>query len=78
MKNIILKALVILPIIVFVDYIIMIVVGCSGSLFGFNSTFYECTFCTIGKSLFLVSLLAFLVVVSLDIISHYKQRNQVC
>jgi len=78
MKNIILKALVILPIIAFVDYIVMILVGCAGSLIGFNSTFYECTFCTIGKSVFIVSLLAFLAVISLDIISHYKKRNQVC
>lgn len=78
MKNIVLKALVILPIIAFVDYLIMIVVGCTGSYFGFDSNFYECTFCTIGKGVLSISLLAFLFVISLDTISHYRQRNQVC
>lgn len=78
MKDIGLKALVILPIIAFVDYIIMVVVGCSGMVFGFNNTFYECTFCTIGKVVFAVSLLAFLAIICLDIISHYKQKNQLC
>jgi hypothetical protein len=78
MKDIALKALVMLPIIAFIDYLIMIVVGCSCSLFGFGSNFYECTFCTIGKIVMIVSLLAFLFVVSLDVISYFKQRNSFC
>ena len=48
MKDIALKSLVILPIIAFVDYIIMIAVGCTSSLIGSTDNFYECTFCTIG------------------------------
>lgn len=78
MKNIILKSLVILPIIAFVDYIIMIVVGCTGSLFGLNNNFYECTFCTIGKIVFTVSVVGFLLVISFDIISHFKKGKQLC
>ncbi|MFD1294138.1 hypothetical protein ACFQ5N_09855 [Lutibacter holmesii] len=73
MKDIALKSLVILPIIAFFDYLIMIVVGCVGSFLGFNSNFYECTFCTISKVVFAVSLLAFLFVITLDIISHVKR-----
>ena len=78
MKDIVLKALVILPIIAFVDHLIMIIVGCTGSYFGFNNNFYECTFCMIGEIVLVVSLLAFLFVVSLDVISYFKQRNSVC
>lgn len=76
MKNIMLKSLVILPIIAFVDYIIMIAVGCAGSLFGFTNNFYECTFCTIGKIVFTVSVAGFLLVISSDIISHMRRGKQ--
>jgi len=78
MKDIVLKSLVILPIITFVDYLIMIAVGCAGSFWGFNNTFYECTFCTIAKIIFTVSLLAFLFIISLDVVSHFKERKQLC
>ena len=78
MKDIALKSLVILPIIAFVDYLGMIAVGCIGSFMGFNSTFYECTFCTIAKIIFTVSLLAFFFMISLDVVSHIKKRKQLC
>jgi hypothetical protein len=78
MKEIVLKVFVILPIIVFVDYFIMIVVGCISSCFGFNANFYECTFCTIGKVVMTISLMVFLYIVTLDFINHYKHKNQVC
>jgi uncharacterized membrane protein len=78
MKDIFLKALVILPIIVFIDYCIMIIVGCTGGYLGFNTNFYECAFCTIGKVVLSISLLVFLYTISKDIFSHHKQRNQVC
>lgn len=75
MKDIALKSLVILPIIAFIDYLIMIVVGCTGSLLGYSNNFYECTFCTIGKVVFTVSLLAFLFVTTLNMISYYKRER---
>ena len=78
MKDIVLKSLVILPIIAFVDYLIMIIVGSAGSFLGFNSNFYECTFCTIGKVVFTVSLLAFFFVIASDIVSSIKKREQLC
>ena len=78
MKDITLKSLVILPIIAFVDYLIMIIVGCAGSFLGFNSNFYECTFCTIGKVVLTVSLLVFFFVIASDIVSYIKKREQMC
>lgn len=78
MKEIALKSLVILPIIAFVDYLIMIIVGMTGSVFGFNSNFYECTFCTIGETVFAVSFLGFLLIITLDIISYIKKKRLLC
>ena len=74
MKNVVLKSLFILPLIAFVDYVIMIMVGCASQFFGTTTNFYECTFCTIGKSVFVVSILAFLVIVFLDIKSIKKEK----
>lgn len=76
MKDIVLKSLVVLPIIAFVDYIIMIVIGYAGVVFGFKNTFYECTFCTIAKIVFTVSLLAFLFMIIMDVVPYIKKRKQ--
>lgn len=78
MKNILLKSLVIFPIIAFVDYLVMIAVGCTGNFLGYSNNFYECTFCTIAKIVFTVSVAGFLLVITFDIISHLKKRNQQC
>lgn len=78
MKDILLKSLVILPIIAFVDYFIMIVVGCTGSFLGFTSNFYEKSFITISKVVLIVSLLAFLYIITIEIISHVRKGNELC
>jgi len=58
MKSLTLKLLFLISVIAFVDYLIMIVIGCAGNIFGFNNYFYECTFCYIGKALFLISIVS--------------------
>ncbi len=78
MKDIVLKALIILPIIVFVDFLIMTVIGLTGSFLGFNKNFYECTFCRISEIIFVLSFLGFLLVITLDMISHFKRGKLVC
>ena len=75
MKDVVLKSLIILPVIAFVDYVIMIMVGCASHLFGSTTNFYECTFCTIGKIVFVVSIVAFLGIVFLDIKSIQQQKR---
>lgn len=78
MKDIALKSLVILPLIVFVDFLIMIIVGCTSSLFGFTETFYQCTFCTIGEVVLGISVLAYISMLFFDIKMFVKNRNLVC
>lgn len=75
MKEVVLKALIILPIIAFIDYVIMIVVGCASCFLGSSNNFYQCAFCTIGKFLFVASILTFLVIVFLDIKSGQKKNS---
>lgn len=59
MKDVALKGLFLLSVFVMVDYLIMIVIGCVSSSMGCTLDYYECTFCTIGKSLFGISSILF-------------------
>jgi len=78
MKDIALKSLVILPLIAFVDYIIMIVVGCTSSLIGSTDNFYECTFCTIGKVVLAISVLAYVSMLIFEVKMFAKNRKRLC
>ena len=78
MKNILLKSFVIIPVIAFVDYFIMIIVGCTSCLFGFKDNFFECTYCTIGKIVLVVSVLTYLVIIFKDTLLLFKNKRQYC
>ena len=78
MKDIALKSLVILTLIAFVDYIIMIAVGCTCSLFGSTDNFYECTFCTIGKVVLAISVLAYVSMLIFEVKIFSKNRKRLC
>ena len=78
MKDIALKSLVILPLIAFVDYIIMIVVGCTSSLIGSTDNFYECTFCTIGKVVLTISVLAYVSMLIFEVRMFVINRKRLC
>jgi hypothetical protein len=60
MKDVVLKGLVLLPIIVFIDYVIMAAVGCVSCIFGSSTNFYNCAFCTIAKIVLVASILLFI------------------
>lgn len=55
MKNMALKSLFFLSVIAMVDYMLMILVGCISNYAGCSTTYFECTFCTIGKSIIAIS-----------------------
>jgi hypothetical protein len=78
MKDIALKSLVILPLIAFVDYIIMIVVGCTSNLIGSTDNFYECTFCAIGKVVLAISVLAYVSMLIFEVKIFSKNRKRLC
>jgi len=75
MRDIVLKALIILPIIAFVDYVIMAVVGCASCALGSTSNFYQCAFCTIGKLVLGASILLFIGILYFEM-RTMKQRNK--
>jgi len=72
MKNLILKFLIIVPAILFIDILIMITIGCTASLLGFTHQFYECTYCIIAKFVFFTSFAAYLIILVLNMLSNNK------
>ncbi len=75
MKNVVLKSLFLLPIIFFIDYVVMVTLGCTTCFLGFSGAFYDCTYCIIGKSLFIVSVIAFLYALSGDFKSAFNKKG---
>ena len=73
MKNIAFKSFVFIPLLFFVDYLIMIIIGCTSSLFSFADNFYNGTFCTIGKSVLALSLIGYILIIAPDLKSLVKK-----
>lgn len=53
------KVFLILPLILFADYILMAILGCSTCLFGFGNEFYCGPFCLVGKIILALSAIFF-------------------
>ena len=76
MKNLIIfKVLFVLPVILFVDYLIMVIIGCTTCLFGLGNDFYCGPYCIIGKIVLGLSALLFLFIIFPDIKELFK-KNQ--
>ncbi len=75
MKNLALKSLVLLPVLFFVDYVIMIIIGCVTCYFGCASDFYDCTFCNIGKFVLAASLILFIAALIPDVKSLLANKK---
>jgi hypothetical protein len=74
MKNFMTFSMIILPAILFIDIIIMIIMGYVTSILGFTNQIYECTYCMIAKFVFLISLAGYLFVL-LNIYSNPKNNT---
>jgi len=59
--QIFLKVFLVLPLIVFVDWILMALLGCASCLFGFGDSFYCGPYCLIGKGILLLSAVFFII-----------------
>jgi len=73
--SLLIKSLIILPLILFTDYVIMVLLGCSNCLLGFGEGFNCNRYCLIGKAILLVSALLFGFLIFPDIkhiIKHQK------
>lgn len=73
MKNFMTFSMIILPAILFIDIIIMIIMGYVTSLFGFTNQIYECNYCIIAKFVFLTSLAGYLFVL-VNLYSNSKNK----
>ena len=68
MKNsLLLKVGFVLPLIFFVDYILMVILGCATCLFGFGDDFYCGPYCLLGKIILGLSGIFFLFIIFPDI-----------
>jgi len=67
------KVIIILPFIIFADYIFMAVLGCTTCLFGLGEDYYCGSYCIIGKIILLVSFLGFLFIIYPDLKRLLKQ-----
>ena len=73
--SLIIKTFVVLPIIIFVDYIIMALLGCITCLFGFGDNFYCGSYCLFGKIIIGLSVVFFLFIIFTDVIEIFKKSN---
>ena len=74
MKNIFLKTVLLLPLLFFVSYLLMMIIGCTAYFLGFNPTFYDCTYCSIGKVLGAISILVIIAAILPDIKLMFNKR----
>jgi len=76
--QIFLKVFLLLPLIIFVDYVLMVVIGCASCLFGFGDSFYCGSYCFIGKGILLLSAVLFIYLLIPDlkkILTHKKHAQ---
>jgi len=67
---------VVLPVILFVDYFLMVLLGCASCLFGFGNDFYCGSYCLVGKLILLLSAIFFVYLIYPDIAHLMKSgRN---
>jgi len=66
------KFLVVLPLIMFVDYLVMALLGCTGCLLGMGEGFTCGPYCIIGKIVLGLSAVFFLYLILRDIKKYYQ------
>ena len=70
--SIVFKIFIVLPLIIFVDYVVMVIIGCSSCLFGLGDDFYCGPYCIIGKIILGFSALFFGYLLYPDIAQLFK------
>jgi len=73
--SLLIKMVVVLPLLVFADYLIMTVLGCTTCLLGFGDDFYCGPFCFVGKLILGLSVIFFLFLIFQDLKTIYKTRK---
>jgi hypothetical protein len=73
--SIFMKLVFVLPLIIFVDYFLMAVLGCTTCIFGFGADFYCGPFCLAGKIILALSAIFFGYLIYPDIKLIFKSKN---
>ena len=72
-----LKVFMVLPLIIFVDYVLLAVIGCTTCLFGLGDDFYCGPYCIFGKIILGLSLLFFGYLLYPEIVNFFKSLKNV-
>ena len=72
MKKLALKSVLLIPAFIFTTFLIMTIIGCTSCIFGLDHNYYSCAYCNIFKVITLVSIVAYLTILYLDIKLVYK------
>ena len=75
MKNILIKFGLILTLLVFVDYVIIAIFGCTSCLLGASDQYFCETYCWIVRSIIALSLIVYLGYFSYEVYLYRKLRN---
>jgi hypothetical protein len=73
--TILVKVFFVLPLLIFIDYILMALLGCATCLLGFGEEFYCGSFCLAGKIILALSLLFFGYLIYPDIKAIIKTKK---
>ena len=68
------KLFLVLPVVVFADYVAMSVMGATASIMGAGDDFYCGTYCFIGKGVLLLSAMFFIYILFPNLKQFFKQR----
>jgi len=73
--SILIKLFFVLPLLLFADYILMAILGCTTCLFGFGEEFYCGSFCLAGKIILASSAIFFGYLLYPDFKAIFKQKK---
>jgi len=73
--SVLLKFFLVLPLIIFVDYLLMAIIGCTTCIFGLGEDFYCGSFCLTGKIILALSATLFGYIIYPDIKAIIKHKK---
>jgi hypothetical protein len=69
------KVIIVLPLLMFVDYLFMALLGCTTCLFGLEEDYYCGNYCLIGKIIILLSAIVFIRIIYPDLKGLFKPQE---
>jgi hypothetical protein len=63
-----------LPLLIFIDYLLMAALGCTACLFGFGDAWFCGPYCFLGKGLLLLSAILFILYIYPDVRNIFRER----